>query len=182
MSQMRIARRYAEALMMSADAEKQLEAVGTDLRELQSLIQTSADFRLFLRSPVIRHERKAEVLQTLFGKRLHAVTNRFLALLAEKGREDALPEIIEEFFRQQDEKLGIVRVDVRAAADLTREQSDRIRERFESLTRKTVRIEFSLDRALRGGFVARVGDTVFDGSVQHQLEELRKRFAETSVN
>ncbi len=179
---MRIARRYAEALMMAADAEKQMDAVATDLHELEAVFRTSSDFRLFLRSPVIRKEKKVELLQTLFGSRLHAVTNRFLALLAEKGREDALPEIIGEFFRQQDVKLGIVQVDVRAASEITREQTDRIRERFESLTRKTVRVEFSLDRSLRGGFVARVGDTVFDGSVQHQLEELRKRFAETPVN
>jgi len=182
MSQTRIARRYAEALMLSAEDLHQTEVVGRDLVRLRDLIRESRDFQLFLRSPVIKTEKKQEVLQTVFGSKLHALTNQVLQLLAEKGREDVLPALVEEFFRFQDERHGIVRMALRAAVELTDDQTARIRERFESLTRKKVEIEFSVDRALQGGFVARVGDTVFDGSVRHQLEVLRRRFTETPQN
>ena len=82
----------------------------------------------------------------------------------------------------QDDRQGIVNVVVRSASDFTAEQSGTLRNRLESYTRKQVRITFSLDKQLKGGFVARVGDTVFDGSIKRQLELLRQRFAGGGVN
>jgi F-type H+-transporting ATPase subunit delta len=49
------------------------------------------------------------------------------------------------------------------------------------MTRKSVRIAFSVDKQLKGGFVARVGDTVFDGSLRRQLELLREHFVEETA-
>jgi F-type H+-transporting ATPase subunit delta len=78
----------------------------------------------------------------------------------------------------RDELLGIVTLELRAAVDLTSDQQKTIAKRFEDMTRKRIRIVFSVDKQLKGGFVARVGDTVYDGSVSRQLELLRSRFTE----
>ena len=67
---------------------------------------------------------------------------------------------------------------MRAATELTKDQQQTIVKRFEGITRKKIRVAFSIDKQLKGGFVARVGDTVYDGSVRRQLELLRERFAE----
>ncbi len=69
-------------------------------------------------------------------------------------------------------------VEVKAAVELVKAQSAETQKRFEGYTKKTVQISFSLDKQLRGGFIAKVGDTVYDGSVKRQLELLRERFAE----
>ena len=105
----------------------------------------------------------------------------FLNLLTEKGREDILPVIIQEFFHLRDEMLGIVTVEVKAATEFGKEQEAELQKRFEGYSKKKARITYSLDKQLKGGFVARIGDTVFDGSIKRQLELLREQFAEGTV-
>ncbi len=176
MRQSRIARRYAEALMLAAEEQSKAPRIAEDLRQLQRTIRESKEFHLFLKSPVIKREKKREVMRDLFAGSVDGITQQFFDLLAEKGREDVLPEIIEAFFRLEDERQGIVEVGVSAAVDLTAEQEQQLRTQFEGLTGKKIRIAFRRDPALVGGFVARVGDTVFDGSVKRQLQRLREQF------
>jgi len=178
MASTRVARRYAEALMMAGEDQKALEKVSKDFEMLERLLKDSRELQIFLKSPVIKSDKKQAVLREMFGKKVNALTMSFLQLLTEKGREDLLSEIVVQFFRLRDEQLGIVNVDIKAATDLTRSQHEQIQKKFETMTRKKVRLGFSIDKVLRGGFVARVGDTMFDGSVKRQLELLRERFTE----
>jgi F-type H+-transporting ATPase subunit delta len=178
MSNLRIANRYAEALMKTAEETHVLKNVSDDLTVVQRIIKESREFQLFLKSPVVKKEKKQKVLEAAFGKSIQPLTLQFLSLLTEKGREDVLLSIIEAFFRLQDEILGIVHVHVRAATDLSEQQKTQLKQRFETYSKKKVRIDVSLDKQLIGGFIANVGDTMFDGSVKRQLELLRNRFAE----
>jgi len=178
----RLTRRYAQALLSLAEEQKQLDRVVQDLELLQRTAKESKEFIVFLKSPVIKRDKKREVFSELFKNKVGALTLEFLSLLCEKGREDVLPQIIVQFFLLRDEHLGIVHVDVKAATELSKEQFDNIQRRFETITSKKVRISFNLDTLVKGGFVARVGDTVFDGSVRRQLELMRKRFSEGASN
>ena len=181
MANVRVAHRYAEALMGAAEEQKIVERIAEDLKLLQTTIKESKEFLVFLKSPVISKEKKKEVNNELFGKKLHSATMLFMSLLAEKSREDILPVIIQEFFHLRDEMLGIVTVEVKAATELEKEQNVELQKRFEGYSKKKVRITYSLDRQLKGGFVARIGDTVFDGSIKRQLELLRDQFAEGAI-
>ena len=178
MANFRIATRYAEALMTAAEEQQVLNRVASDVETLDRIIKSSRHFLLFLKSPVINREKKQNVLSELFGKKLHALTLGFLQLLAEKRREDVLGEICEQFFSLHDTQRGIVGVGIQAATELTKEQQNVIQKKFEEITKKSVRLSVRMEKDLRGGFLARVGDTVFDGSVRRQLELLRERFAE----
>lgn len=181
MSNVRVARRYAEALMNLAEEQKQLDRVADDLQAIQRLTMASHDLVLFLKSPVINKEKKLGIFAELFQKKVTPLTLHFLSLLTEKSREDILPQIIEQFFVLHDERLGIVNVQVKAIGELTRDQGKLLQQRLESHTKKKVRFTLSVDKLLKGGFVARVGDTVFDGSVKRQLELMKERFAEGAV-
>jgi F-type H+-transporting ATPase subunit delta len=178
MSNLRIANRYAEALMTTAEELHILKDVSDDLTDIQRIINDSHEFQLFLKSPVVKKEKKQQVFEATFGKAIQPLTLKFLSLLAEKGREDILLNIIEASFRLQDEILGIVNVHVKAAAELSAQQTAQLEQQFEAYSKKKVRIDVSLDSKLIGGFIARIGDTMFDGSVKRQLELLRKRFVE----
>jgi F-type H+-transporting ATPase subunit delta len=178
MSVNRVARRYAEAALELAEERKQGERVASDLELMWSTIKESREFRAFLKSPVVSKEKKRAILAELFRSRLSSFTVDFLNFVIEKGREDLLGAVVAEFFRLRDDRLGIMTLDVRAATELTKDQQQTIVTRFEGITRKKIRVAFSLDKQLKGGFVARVGDTVYDGSVQRQLELLREHFAE----
>jgi F-type H+-transporting ATPase subunit delta len=178
MAQGRIAHRYAEALITTADELHLRQAVSDDLLLIQRIIKESHDFVLFLKSPVINKEKKQAVFKATFSSAVQPLTFQFLTLLIEKEREDALPAIIDAFLKLQDENLGIIHVYVKTAAMLSQQQSAQLKERFESYSKKKVVIDQSEEKDLIGGFVARIGDTVFDGSVKQQLKMLRKRFAE----
>jgi F-type H+-transporting ATPase subunit delta len=181
MEGLRAARRYAEAVLGMSEEMKQVDRLVSDMEVLRNAIKGSREFVSFLKSPVISKDKKRSVLAELFRHNIDESTLGFLDLLIEKNREDVLPLIIEEFFRLRDERMGVVTVDVRAAAELTKEQQQAIEKRFETMTRKSVRMAFSVDKQLKGGFVARVGDTVFDGSLRRQLELLRERFVEETA-
>lgn len=176
MADIRAAKRYAEALMSAAEEKKLLDRVTEDMQTLGRMVSESREMILFLKSPVIRTEKKAAILREILGKKLHDLTMSFVILLAEKGREGILPEIGTQFFALRDERLGIVSVEIKAAEEIPKDQHDRIQKRFEGLTQKKVRLAFSIDKQLKGGFLARVGDTVFDGTVKRQLELLKERF------
>lgn len=178
MSVYRVARRYAEAAYGLAEEQKLGERFAADLTVIQDAIRSSREFGAFLKSPVISKERKRSVLSELFKSKLSAFTFNFLNLLVEKGREELVGDIAGEFFRLRDDRQGLVTLDVRAAAEMDGDQQKMIVKRFESLTGKKIRAAFSIDKQLKGGFVARIGDTVYDGSLLRQLELLRERFAE----
>jgi F-type H+-transporting ATPase subunit delta len=181
MANLRIANRYAEALMTAAEELHVLKNVSDDLTFIQSIMKESREFQLFLKSPVIKKEKKLAVISATFGLSVQPLTLKFISLLIEKEREDVLPGVIESFFKLQDEILGIVHVRVKTATELSAQQSAQLTQRFEAYSKKKVLIDQSVDKQLIGGFIARIGDTVFDGSVKQQLVLLRKRFAEEII-
>lgn len=178
MANIRVAQRYAQAIMGLAEEQALAERIAQDFRLVQKTAAESREFLVFLKSPVINKDKKKEINSQIFGKTVHAVTLEFMNFLAEKGREDILLQIIEQFLVLRNQRLGIVTVDVKAAVDLAGEQRAEIQKRFEGYTRKKVLISFRLDKQLKGGFIARVGDTVYDGSIKRQLELMRDRFAQ----
>jgi F-type H+-transporting ATPase subunit delta len=178
MSVYRVARRYAQAALELAEEQKQGERLAGDLEMVLKAVKESPEFLALLKSPVISKEKKRTVLREVFKSRIGDLSFRFLNMIVEKGREDVLADIISEYFRLRDDRLGIVTLDVRAATELSKSQQQTIVQRFEEMTQKKIRVTFSIDKQLKGGFVARIGDTVYDGSVRRQLELLRERFAE----
>jgi F-type H+-transporting ATPase subunit delta len=178
MTNVRVARRYAEALVEIAEEGKNIDATIKDLEFLKSSIQVSHDLLLFLKNPIISRSRKRDILRVLFADKIQKSTIESLGFIAIKGREELLPDIIDQFFQIWDERQGIVNVDVKTAVKFSAEQTAILRGTLEQYTHKKTRIAFREDAQLIGGFVARVGDTVFDGSVRRQLELLRQRFSQ----
>lgn len=178
MKNFRVARRYASALMAAAEEKRTLDAIARDLEHLAAILNESRELRLFFASPIISEEKKAAIVKELFGKRLSRDTLTFVLLLISKRREEVLPDIIEAFFQLRDEKLGIVRVDVASAVEVSSSQELSLRSGLEHYTGRKVRMQFTLDKSIKGGLVVRVGDTVLDASITRQLEMLKKRFVE----
>lgn len=174
----RVAQRYAEALLQAAVDAKVEQEVADDIAALKTTIEGSHDLQLLLKSPVIKKDRKRTALKAIFGGKMNATTLGFLDLVTEKGREDALSFIIDRFIALRNERLGIIEVAVTSGIELTGDQQKALQDRFAHLTQKTVRMDTRVDASLKGGFLARVGDTVFDGSIKRQLEIIRRRFLE----
>ncbi|MDR3627684.1 MAG: ATP synthase F1 subunit delta, partial [Ignavibacteriaceae bacterium] len=99
----------------------------------------------------------------------------FLKFLVDKNRESLLEIIVKIFLELKDEQDGIVTVEVRAPESFTGEQLEKFKGNLEKTLNKKVRLNLKIDSDIIGGFIAKVDDTVFDASLKHQLELLKKQ-------
>jgi F-type H+-transporting ATPase subunit delta len=99
-----------------------------------------------------------------------------LGFLLEKNRENLVSEIIEAMLEYKRKEEGILVASVRSAAVLDEAQKGLLCSALEQASRKSVEAEFRVDPSLIGGVTVRMDDIVYDGSVSHQLHELRERF------
>ena len=102
-------------------------------------------------------------------------SHRFLALAADHGRGDQLPDIAEAYRDLVDADAGRIRARVRSAVPLTEQERTALAERLGAAVGKTVVLEERVDIGLLGGLVAEVGGLVADGSLDGQLARIRDR-------
>ena len=177
MTHPRLARRYARALMSVAEEQKAVDTVANDFSLIDRALVMSRELKLMLASPVVRESRKNAVIREIFAKRISALTLAFLELLITKHREVHLQEMIAQYHALRDELRGVIAVDVHIAVDLEKRQEKALAEDLARRTGKTVQIRLVKDPAIMGGLVVKIGDTVLDASVRHQLAKLREAFA-----
>jgi F-type H+-transporting ATPase subunit delta len=177
MTHSRAARRYAAALMAALDIDKAAERVAQDLQMVAATLRHSRELRMLVASPIVRGDKKASVFKALFASRVGPHTMGFLDLLIAKQREGILEETIEQYMKLRDIQQGIVNIDVVSAVELTQKQVDALKEQMERVSGKKARLRLGLNPGIKGGIIVRVGDTVLDASVRHQLEILAERFA-----
>ncbi len=177
MSDILVARRYAQALYDSARQTRELDAVDGDIELIQSSLEASRELVMFFESPIVSRERKARVVESLFAGRLAQTTMRFMDLLIQKRRENIFPQMVTAYRALRDRQLGIVGVTVKAARQTGAETRSSIQSALEAWTGSKIKLDVQHDESLIGGLVVRIGDTVYDGSVRNKLEHLREQFA-----
>lgn len=178
MSLQRIARRYAKALLGTALQQNAADRVEQDLAEIVRVTSASADLRTLFRSPVIEASRKKDIIKEIFGSALSSLTIDFLNLLMEKGREADIVGVANEFQAQYDRHRSILRITVTSAVALDDTMQADVAAAVGKRTGKTIMASYAVDPALLAGVSVRVGDTVMDSSLKHQLGLLRQRLAD----
>ena len=176
MADFRVLHRYATSLLETAIEKNNLEVVTNDIQLLDKTLEQSNQLELMLESPVIRPELKLKILSEIFEKKISKETMKFVEFIVSKKREELLKDIGNRFLELRDEHLGIANVEVTAATEFTSEQKSVLQEKLETMLNKKVRLNFKTEQDLVGGFIAKVGDTLYDASIKHQLELLRKQF------
>lgn len=174
MKNVRVARRYAMALMAAAEQQKNIDATAKDLERIGQILRDSKELRLLVASPVVSPAKKRAVFNELLATRVGNETLRFINLLISKSREAVLPDLIGQFNELHDEKLGVVNVSVRTAVELNYVQEKDLKAQLERMTGKKVRLQAMIDKTIKGGLVIRIADTVLDASVSHQLDRMRE--------
>lgn len=177
MSSVIASRRYAYALLTAADEGNFLEEATRELAEIGEVLKGSRDLVAALRSPLVNVDQKAHILEEVFSGKVSEKMLVFLRLIAKKKRAGNLPGIVDEFSKLMDEKNGIIGVDVTSAAKLSDEQAKELVNGLAAYTGKKVRARMLLDEQMIGGLSVKIGDTILDGSVRHQLQMLRQRLS-----
>jgi F-type H+-transporting ATPase subunit delta len=168
-------RGYAAGLLELARAEGVVSRVGDELYRIARALESSADLRLTLGDPRLPLERKHGVVADLLGGRvLLPLTLNLVNFLVASGRSRDLPAIADELAARAAAERDRAVAEVRTAFELDEETVQRLAEALSRATGKQVEVKIVVDPSLVGGVVARVGDTVIDGSLRHRLEGLRQ--------
>lgn len=161
--------------MAVAEEQQAVEQTVKDLDLIAQIHKDSREFRMLVASPVVSAYKKTKIFKDLLGPHISKATMMFVSLMTAKSREALLPDVVEQFQALRDEMMGIVTVEVTAAVEFTPSQETNLKSQLETFTRKKVRVRFSLDNAIKGGLLIKIGDTVLDASIRRQLEVLRER-------
>jgi F-type H+-transporting ATPase subunit delta len=173
----RAAKRYAGALLELASEMKRADEVAADMHLIHDWVKSSPDLRLFFKSPIIDHAKKRKTIDALFKGKINELTEHFLYLLLEKGREALTDLIAIEFAAVHDQLLGIANADLKAVYEFDATDKSSVQSKLEELTGKKIRLSLAIDKSLVGGFLAQIGDTVYDGTVRRQLEILKRQLS-----
>lgn len=173
----RIASRYAKSLIDLAIEQGKLDKVVEDMTAFAAAAKIR-DFALLLKSPIVKGDKKAKVIQAIFGAKIDPLTTSFIDIILRKGREADLGEIAQECISQYREIKGISIVEITSAQSLSEETLQAIRQKLiqSKHTHNTVEFVTSVDPELIGGFIVSFDDKLYDASIRHQLDLLRKQF------
>lgn len=174
-----VATRYAKALadvVTAPGSGVDATLVLAQLNQIQSLIDSSSDLRNALASPAVAPSRKRAVMEKLIAPlQVSKQVRNLLFVVIDHRRILEFASMIDAFERLIDDRLGFVRADVTSAHELTNVQRVLLQAQLTRLAGREAKLRYTTDPALLAGVVARVGSTLYDGSVRGQLDRLRTR-------
>lgn len=175
--------RYARALFdvakreAPAKPEHDVHQVGRELSAFARLVEGHEMLARTLSNPAIPAQNKRAVVERLLerGGPLSPVVTKLLLLLAERDRLSILADVASAYEARLMDEAKIVRAHVTTAIELPSDRVDALRNGLARATGRQVQLETRVDPAIIGGAVARIGSTVYDGSVTTQLQKVREK-------
>ncbi len=169
-----LAGRYAKALFELADEGKALDAVAGDLSRLAGMLDDSADLRRLVRSPVIDRGDQAKAMAAILDRMdAHALTRKFIGVVAANRRLRALGPIGRAYLAELDRRRGEVTADVTTAHELKPGQIKALQASLKKAVGGKVAVSRKVDPAILGGMVVKIGSRMVDSSLRTQLEKLK---------
>jgi F-type H+-transporting ATPase subunit delta len=172
------AARYAKALFDVALNESDPVQIERDLASFADLMSSNAELHGALTNPAVPASAKHQIVDTL-AKRLNLASPpwKLLVLLADRDRLAIVPDLLDIYRARLRDHLQIVRAQVTTAAPLTPDRAAELQKKLAAVTGRTVEMTTTVDPAIIGGVVTRIGSTVYDGSLATQLAKLKEKLA-----
>jgi len=167
------ARRYAQAIFLIAEENGDQEQWLADLEVLASSSR-NPDFIAFIDSPKIETAKKTEVIKEAFSGSISDLALNVASLLASRNSVASLAAIADSFQELVDSEKGVERAEIVSAVELTDEQQKAIIDKLTQMVGKELSVTTHVDESILGGYLAKVGDRLVDGSVKTQLEDMRR--------
>jgi F-type H+-transporting ATPase subunit delta len=178
MNNPRLASRYAKSLIDISTQYDKLEEVHNDVVFLKSVIDQSRDFVLMLESPIINPDKKYKIIHAIANGKISPVTETFLKLICNKGREANLPGVIRSFIEQYNSIIGLHIAKLTTATPVSKELIDSFVSKIKASTSyENVRLETEVDDKIIGGFVLQMEGKLIDKSILRNLQDVYKQFA-----
>ncbi len=169
---------YANALADIALEQGAAEPAAKQLEGFGAAYAQSTELRTFLASPAVSVEAKHAVIEKITARiGANKIIRNFLFVIADHRRTQLMPEIIAAFQQVLRQRQGVAEAEISSAVELTAAQKKELAATLARLTGKKIEPRYSLDPALLGGAVVRIGDTIYDGSLRSRLNEMRALLA-----
>ncbi|WP_258103094.1 ATP synthase F1 subunit delta [Marinoscillum sp. MHG1-6] len=181
MSTTKIAIRYAKPLLELAEEQGKLENVFSDINGFLAICKSNRDFILMLKSPIIPHLKKADILDKIFKGKVTDLTASFLQIIARKNRESLLPDIASKFIQLYNNKKGIQEAVVTTSVAIDAKTRKAFEKLIADVTGKKPSIVEKVDPEIIGGFVVKLGDQQIDDSIKGKLKDLELKFQKEKV-
>jgi len=173
-----LGRRYASALLSLAEHAGNVDKVGQDLSDFAISWDASRELRAAFENPIVGQESRQQILRDIAKESgMDPLVRDTLLLVSDRSRMRHVGEIAEAYQALSEARSGRVRAEVLTATELPDAYFQELQRTLERVTGKKVTIAKKVDASLLGGIVTRVGDQVFDGSLKHQLEELKNELS-----
>jgi F-type H+-transporting ATPase subunit delta len=172
-------RRYTEGLAGALKNEAEYKAVCGDLADFCRILQDHRQLREVLFRPFLKTAKKTQIVQDLLEKKSYqAKTARFLLLLLQHRRLDALSQIAEDLPVRWREKQGILTFEVRSVVPLKDSQKWKLEKQLEQLEKSAVHLTYRIDPGIVGGLYVKKGNMAYDVSLKGQLTRLKEKTRE----
>jgi F-type H+-transporting ATPase subunit delta len=165
---------YAQGIFEIAKSEGSLETVENELFQFSQLFQGNEQLREKLTDQSLPVEKRQAIVEDLLGQKASPLTVNLISFLVGAGRARELPEIVDRLVQRAAAERKRSVAEVRTALPLDDEQRRRLTEALQRATGKQIELKVIVDPSVIGGVVARVGDTVIDGTIRRRLEQLRE--------
>jgi F-type H+-transporting ATPase subunit delta len=175
-----VANRYAQSLMDLASEQKKVDAVRADMKLVAGLCLENREFALFLNSPVIKTDKKLEVLNAIFQGKVSDLSLAFIQLVAKKHRESVILDIAQSFDELYKKNQNIFSAVVTTASGLDAATKAQVLDLVKAQLKGEVELEEKIDADTIGGFILTMGDRQLDRSVARQLSTLKKELINNS--
>ncbi|SEL59575.1 ATP synthase F1 subunit delta [Parapedobacter koreensis] len=182
MSEFKVASRYAKSLIDLAQEQGNLETVKRDMEQFVAVLRTNKELQAVLKNPIMKQDKKSNILDALFGDKIHPSITAFFHIMVRKGRAGILYATAQEFIREYNEVKGIVHATVTSATALSTKNLDTLQKVIASEINAEVILQNNVDPSLIGGFVVKVGDRQIDASIAGKLKKLERHFDAQVVN
>jgi F-type H+-transporting ATPase subunit delta len=164
---------YAAAILEIARSEGELERVGDELYRIARAFESSPELRDVLTDRRVPIDRKLALLGDLLSGKASPLSVGLVSFVVEVGRGADLPAIADRMAARAAGERNAAIAEVRSAIELDEATIARLAASLSAATGKTVEVKAVVDPTVLGGIVARIGDTVIDGSLRHRLASLR---------
>jgi F-type H+-transporting ATPase subunit delta len=169
-----LGRRYASALLALASESGKVDKVAADLNDFAAAWDSSKELRSVFENPSVSVDARRKVLRDIAtASNMDPLLRDTLLLVSDRGRMNHLSDIIEAFKALAEARSGRVRAEIVTATELPEAYFEQLQKTLERVTGKQVTVAKRVDPSILGGVVARIGDHVFDGSVNNRLDELK---------
>jgi F-type H+-transporting ATPase subunit delta len=177
----RAAYRYAKALLDLALEQKQEEAVNRDMALITQSLQESKDLKALLLNPTYQAVHKKNILDEIFGQKIHHLSIRLFSVLADNNRMELLPAVAEAYTNLYNEAKGIIKATVTTALPIQDDLKEKIIRKAGKIARgKEIILENKIDPSIIGGYILRIGDVQINADINGKLEELKRELIQNN--